>query len=743
MIDPIPKAPAASRIAVPLQGMNARGQLEGLSFELTVEQRYVNTSERPLEAVFTFPVPLRAVLLGLQLEIGDRRLEAMAAERVQATEIYEKAIDAGDAAVLLASRGNGLWTVSVGNLKPGEAALIRYRHAELLDANRGQLRLMVPTVIAPRYGESRSALEQDAVGAPETNLLAEYPFDIRVDLAGLHDRAGITSPSHRIEVTPSARGLAVSLARDAHMDRDFVIAVRQALVPSAVQVAPDPRGSGWVGVASVVLPEEDAEHRALALKLLIDCSGSMAGDSIDAAKRAVVRALDLLDERDRLAVLRFGSQVVPVTQGLIACDDIARASLRRQLLEITADLGGTEMEAALRAAIAVNTPREAQMRDIFIVTDGEVAAIDDVVKLAASSGHRLFVVAVGAAPVEALARRLADETGGACEFVAAGELAEEAILRMFRRLRAAPRRISKVNWPVEPVWMVAPAAAVFPGETVHLIAGFSQRPHGAVLCEVTADGRAAVAVSLGVAGQAADHETLARVAAMRRLPSLAAQSEQLAIAHAVKYQLATNYTSFVVVAERSEAEKAQGLPATVKVPQMLAAGWGGAAVAAGGVTRSLPAPMFRKRAVQGSAEMSAPPRLCDAGPAGSANEAALHQPKSQAAGDAPEAHARKPTDAAAANKLLGMLAGLPRRQSLADLRGVAIDSELLDGLSSIAAKSGLSEQAVIDAFIEALIAIAGESSDGAQHIKAVWKPLHAIAGDRGLRHVRAGIRTLL
>jgi hypothetical protein len=99
----------------------------------------------------------RAALLGLELELGERRLQAVAVAKAQATERYEKAIDAGDAAVLLEAVGNGLHTVSVGNLKPGESAVIRYRHAELLDANRGLLRLQVPTVIAPRYGNPGDA----------------------------------------------------------------------------------------------------------------------------------------------------------------------------------------------------------------------------------------------------------------------------------------------------------------------------------------------------------------------------------------------------------------------------------------------------------------------------------------------------------------------------------------------------------------------------------------------------------
>src|SRR5688500_739109 len=97
---------------VPLRSVRATGRLEGLVFERTVEQRYENRSARNLEAVFTLPLPVRAVLRGLDLEIGGRKCCAVAVARKQATERYERAIDAGDTAALLEHNGHGLYTAS-------------------------------------------------------------------------------------------------------------------------------------------------------------------------------------------------------------------------------------------------------------------------------------------------------------------------------------------------------------------------------------------------------------------------------------------------------------------------------------------------------------------------------------------------------------------------------------------------------------------------------------------------------
>ena len=243
---------------VPLQGVTAHGRLEGLIFELTVEQRYRNDTNKNLEAVFTFPLPLRAVLLGFDLEIGSRKLKAHAVARQEASEEYERAIDEGNTAALIEHDGNGLYTVSLGNLMAGENALIRYRYAELLDAHEGFVRLNVPTVIAPRYGNPADAgLEGPAI--PDVELLGEYPFKLRLDLLHLTNALGLRSPSHNINTIVGEDGLTVSLSRDAYLDRDFVLEIDQAAIPLHALVAKD-GDTGYVVLASATLGLDTAEH---------------------------------------------------------------------------------------------------------------------------------------------------------------------------------------------------------------------------------------------------------------------------------------------------------------------------------------------------------------------------------------------------------------------------------------------------------------------------------------------------
>src|SRR5690606_35061490 len=66
--------------------------------------------------------------------------------------------------------------------------------------------------------------------------------------------------------------------------------------------------------------------------------------------------------------------------------------------------------------------------------------------------------------------------------------------------------------------------------------------------------------------------TVARVAAAARLKEV---DDGVGLETALRYRLVSPWTNWLIVAPRTDEEKAQDLPALRKVPQTLAAGWGG------------------------------------------------------------------------------------------------------------------------------------------------------------------------
>lgn len=552
-----------------LEGVSAQGRVRGLLFELDVEQRYRNPGDTNIEAIYTFPLPVEAVLLDLDITLNGRKLVAKVVEKKAAERDYEQAIDKGDTAIMLERAGDGLCTLNLGNLMAGERATIRYRYAELLRFEHGSVRLAVPTVIAPRYGDPGAAgLAPHQV--PTSDVALAYPFTLAIDLEGPIAQGRIASPSHALAITATAAGMHVELARGAFLDRDFVLNVAGLEAKSLAVVARD--GERFVALASFCanVPRE-ATERPLAVKLLVDCSGSMGGDSIDAAKRALHRILASLEPGDRFSYSRFGSHVVHETKGLVHADANAIRSASALVGRTDADLGGTEMEGALQQVFALGGREGAA--DVLLLTDGEIWNADHLIAEARGAQQRVFVVGIGSAPAEGVLRRLAEATGGACEFVAPNEDAEGAILRMFARLRAPRVERADIAWPAPASWTTPLPQGLFGGETIHAFAGFDAPPSGAVTLALHAKAEAqplTAAAELG--GTLAEDRTLARIAASRRMATAGAD-EKLELALA--YGLLSAQTNLIVVHERAEGEKAADLPQLAHVAQMHAAGWHG------------------------------------------------------------------------------------------------------------------------------------------------------------------------
>ncbi len=579
---------------VVLEEVGVDAGIDDLMAVVSVCQRYRNPGATHVEAVYTFPLPLDAVLLQFELELGDRRMAGTVIAKSDAEERYENAIAAGDAAVRLEQSQPGLYTANVGNLAPGETATVRFRYGLLLRWNGDVVRLMMPTTIAPRYGDPTAGGGLAPHQAPEYAFDAERSFRLQVAVRGVLQSARWASPSHALAVTPQPDRTVIEIARPAAMDRDVVLeatAVWAGAAQAGAAHAADGRallardGEGWIALASFRPELNDrtgpAAHRNV--KIVVDCSGSMSGDSIAQVRVAGERILDSLRPGDLFNVIAFGNNQDAVfgRETVVSADSLDRARLFVRRLD--ADMGGTEIGAALRAAYDI-AKEPGMARDLLLITDGEVWETDRVVAEARRSGHRIFTVGVGNSVAEPFVRALADATGGACELVAPREDMAERIHRHFERILASPTRAARVVWPALALRTVPdPLPPPYPGDTMHLFGSFAERPYGPVALEMElADGRTitqrmeigpAPDDAAGAEGPGAALSDLARIAAAQRLPAI--EDEAAATDLAVRYQLLSEWTDYLVVHVRAQADKADDLPALVKVPQMLAAGWHG------------------------------------------------------------------------------------------------------------------------------------------------------------------------
>ena len=93
-----------------LQRVGIRGRLTGPLLDVVVDQAFLNGSDDDIEVVYTFPLPPRAVLAGLEFELGVVRYSGSVKLKQQAEHDYEAAIAEGNTPVLVERNAAGLFT---------------------------------------------------------------------------------------------------------------------------------------------------------------------------------------------------------------------------------------------------------------------------------------------------------------------------------------------------------------------------------------------------------------------------------------------------------------------------------------------------------------------------------------------------------------------------------------------------------------------------------------------------------
>lgn len=567
----------------------------------TIEQTFVNLEETAVEALYTFPLPDRAAVCGFEVITARRVLTGRVEPSEQAEAVYDEAIADGHAAFMLEQNRPDIFTVHVGNLNPHEAVTVRITFVSPLDVADRTVRLALPTTIAPRYvtgtGLDADPLETLADGLalnPPHVLSVPYGLTLEVEVSLGRPVARITSPSHDICVTPGDGDVQrVSLSAGVtETNRDIVLQLELAAETAPrVEIAEGPDGRSYVALTFV--PEFDRADATASQPsetlFVLDCSGSMQGSSIEQARAALGLCLRSLSEGDRFNICRFGSRWELMADAPVRYSEQSLRRALRYVASIDADLGGTELHGPL-AALLGQPADEGVVRQVILLTDGQVTNEDAILKLAAGRrGHnRVFTFGIGSAASASLVRGIARATGGAAEFVTAGERIEDKVLRTFSRIASPAVTDVQLRWTGADVEQARPEIGpIFDGDVLTVLGRCRDGlPSAARLSCRSAGGRHTWDLAVSTDRRRIGADVAPTMWARQRmawlearpastLGSTARRDAAQLVELSRQFNLLCDRTRFLAVEHRSLEDRNAGRPEVRRVPVMLAEGWGG------------------------------------------------------------------------------------------------------------------------------------------------------------------------
>ena len=446
----------------PLQRTDVKSDIAGQMARVVVTQHFSNSSQTPIEALYTFPLPHDAAVDGMTFKIGQRTIQGEIKKREEAAQIYQTAKANGQNAALLDQERPNIFSQRVANIMPGQQIQVEISFTQPITYRAGRYEWEFPTVVGPRYTTPQTP-DADKITPPITpqGTKAGHDLTMQIHLTSPVALGEISSALHPITVDKSGDNEAnIALKEGATLpNRDFVLrfAPRDNALQTGLVTRSDGQGGGWFQL--VVQPPVQAPQTEIARKemvFVIDQTGSQAGAPIEKAKETMRYCIENLNAGDTFQLLGFNTDVYPCFPAPVEATPANIAKAKAWLAPLNGG-GGTDILRATDYALKIPGDPD-RPRIVCFMTDGYVGNEAEITKYIHEKGQsvRMFPFGVGNSVNRFLIDSMAREGRGVPEYALLNEDGKKLAQRFYQRVA------NPVLLDVKPDWNGLPVAEVYP-----------------------------------------------------------------------------------------------------------------------------------------------------------------------------------------------------------------------------------------------------------------------------------------
>lgn len=592
--------PEGRQVALPLVHTSVDAQVSGFLSQVWVTQYFTNPSDRPIEAVYVFPLPQNAAVDNMEMAIGDRTIKAVIEEREEAKRIYNEAKNQGKTAALLEQERPNIFTQSVANIMPGDRIRVRIRYVQDLKYEDGGYEFVFPMVVGPRFVPGKATGGGDGF-SPNTDQVPDgsritppvlkpgersaHDIDVVLNVAAGFPIQELTSPSHDLDRKDEQGTTQVTLAaHDTLPNKDLIVRYRTS--GETISLATLFHKSDDLGAYFMLLMLPDVAPKndvvvSRELVFVMDCSGSMGGSPLAKSKEAVKKALKAMRPTDTFQIFEFSD----TARGFASKPQLNTPENLKRALQYVDQLnqgGGTQMLEGIK--VALDYPKDrSRVRLVMFLTDGYIgneAQILDAISTKLGD-TRLFSFGIGSSVNRYLLDKMAEVGRGAVTYVRQDESVDQAVERFYKRIESPVLVDVAVSAEGD-----AEILELFPGRIPDLFVGqplvvFGKyKGHGATKLTVSGrrgDGEYKRTLKLDFPARQAQHQVLATLWARARIDYLMGKLlggvdtdvKAEVVRLSKQYRVMSQYTAFVAVEEkvRNRDGKSERVVVPVEIPE--------------------------------------------------------------------------------------------------------------------------------------------------------------------------------
>ena len=527
-----------------------------------VDQVFVNTETRQVEALYTFPVPAGASVANFSMWIDGQEMVGEVVEKKRARQIYESYKQRKRDPGLLEQTDYKTFEMRIFPIGPGAEQRIQVTYYQELNYDHDWA-----TFVYPLATVTRPAIDERITNrfSLTVQVLSEVPI-IKME-----------SPSHPDEFVFSEHDESFYEASletpEGSLNRDVVVAYHLSRPQTGVDVITSHRnGEDGYFCMTITAGEELADLvTGMDYVFVLDISGSMGKErKLETSADAVAAFIEALGSDDRFEVMAFNVQPETLFSALQVVDD---TTIRQaiEFLDTRNAKGGTVLQPAISTAYKYADPDGDRPLNVVVLSDGltkqsERVELLDLIR-ARPGNTRVFCIGVGNEVNRPLLEEMAEGAGGLAAHLSHGDNFDRQAQAFRRKLTRPVATDLAVEFTGARVYDVVPEELpnLYHGAPVRLYGRYKGAGSGQVIINANVNGHG-LDQALAIDWPAVDENNpeIERMWAWHKAQRLLKLADRTgrrsdAIDEIVRlgegYSIATEYTSFLVLENNAEYER--------------------------------------------------------------------------------------------------------------------------------------------------------------------------------------------
>jgi len=331
-------------------------KIDGQSAVTKIDQSFYNPSQYQLEGFYIFPIPKGAVINNFTMIINGKETKAELLDADKARKIYEDIVRQMRDPALLEYSEQNIFKLRIFPIEPRSEKIISISYSQVLESDNSLFEYIYP-------------LNTEKFSAKPLKYVS-----VKIDLKSNEKIKNIYCPTHEVDIVSKSDNHSIVSYEDEDVKPDIDFKLYFSKNSSSVGLSllsyRSGKDDGYFLLSaspSIEIDKSNIENKDITF--ILDVSGSMSGEKLEQAKKALLYCVNNLNVGDHFNVIRFSTEAYSLFKSLEKANKQNINEAKRFIDDLQA-IGGTNIEEAFNIAFK-NYKESNRPHFVVFLTDGK------------------------------------------------------------------------------------------------------------------------------------------------------------------------------------------------------------------------------------------------------------------------------------------------------------------------------------------------------------------------------------